>query len=237
MKTRTAFLVIVLVMLMAGAVWASPSLSVADQAVKDDTVVIASATSDGPGWIAIHIDNNGSPGPVVGHAAVKDGLNTNVVVGIDPYRATPRLQAMLHVDKGQVGVYEFPGADVPVVSGGMMVSPAFTVSGLDPRVLVSAQSLAGGSVTIAELISAGPGWLVIHIDAAGKPGPVIGYAPVAAGLTRNLVVKIDVAKATPTLYAMLHVDAGKVGTYEFPGADVPVMVDGAMVSPGFTATK
>jgi hypothetical protein len=66
---------------------------------------------------------------------------------------------------------------------------------------------------------------------------VIGYAEARDGLTRNLVVKVDAAKATPILYAMLHIDAGKVGTYEFPGADVPVMVDGKMVSPPFKASK
>jgi hypothetical protein len=66
---------------------------------------------------------------------------------------------------------------------------------------------------------------------------VIGYAPVAQGVTTNLVVKIDSYTATPKLYAMLHIDAGKKGVYEFPGPDVPVMVDDKMVSPPFAASK
>ena len=57
------------------------------------------------------------------------------------------------------------------------------------------------------------------------------------GLTRMLKVKINAAKATPILFAMLHTDAGVVGKYEFPGPDVPVMVDEKMVSPGFKASR
>ena len=105
-----------------------------------------------------------------------------------------------------------------------------------PSVTVADQAVSGGTVTIGQVVSSGPGWLVVHIDANGSPGPVIGYATVPDGLTRNLSVKIDPAKATPVLYAMLHADAGTVGTYEFPGADKPVMVEGKMVSPAFSST-
>jgi hypothetical protein len=220
----------------AGAA-AAPAVNVSNQADKEDTVTIDKVVSDGPGWIVIHIEAAGAPGPVIGYSPVADGVNTNVVVKIDSYKATPTLFAMLHKDVGKVGVYEFPGADVPVMAGGMMVSPAFQVSGIDARVYVKDQAVMSGSVSIAEVLSNGPGWLVIHIDANGAPGAVIGWAAVKDGLTRNLPVTIDAAKATPVLYAMLHTDAGKVGTYEFPGPDVPVMVDDKMVSPGFKISK
>jgi hypothetical protein len=226
-----------LAFLPAARAAAAPSVVVSDQADKDDTVTIDKVESSGPGWIVIHIESNGGPGPVIGYAAVKDGVNTNVVVKIDSYSATPVLFAMLHTDAGKVGVYEFPGADVPVMSNGKMVSPPFKVSDLDMRVVVRRQAVVNSTVTIAEVLSNGPGWLVIHSDANGGPGPVIGYAAASDGLTRNLVVKIDPSKITPVLYAMLHADLGKVGTYEFPGPDVPVMVDGKMVSPPFKVTK
>jgi nitrite reductase (NO-forming) len=36
------------------------------------------------------------------------------------------------------------------------------------------------------------------------------------------------------MYAMLHIDSGILGTYEFPGADVPAKDDaGMMISPSF----
>ena len=221
----------------AASSWATPSVTVSNQADKDDTVTIAQVVSDGPGWIVIHKEEGGGPGPVVGYAAVSDGTNDNVVVKIDSYTATPTLFAMLHTDAGKVGTYEFPGPDVPVMVNGEMVSPSFMVSDLDARVVVKDQKIMGSTVVIAEVLSNGPGWLVIHADSKGGPGPVIGYAAVKDGLTRNLSVKISAAKATPVLFAMLHTDAGTVGKYEFPGPDVPVMVDDKMVSPPFKAAR
>jgi hypothetical protein len=228
--------VLALAGVQAAAAQAAPSVMVKNQAVADDTVTIAEVVSQGPGWIVIHVDDNG-PGAVVGFAPVKDGVNKNVVVKIDSYTATPKLYAMLHKDAGKVGTYEFPGADGPVMSGGKMVSPAFVVTDLDARVSVNDQKAVMGAVSIAEVLSNGPGWLVIHADRNGAPGPVIGYAAVSEGLVKNLAVKIDETKATPVLYAMLHTDAGKVGVYEFPGPDVPVMVDEKMVSPAFKLMK
>jgi hypothetical protein len=215
----------------------TPSVLVSDQAVKDDTVTIAKVVSEGPGWMVIHKEAGGAPGPVVGYAAVKKGTNDTVVVKIDAYSATPTLYAMLHKDVGVVGTYEFPGADVPAMANGAMVSPPFKVTDLDPRVSVKDQAIKDSTVTIDEVLSNGPGWLVIHSEAKGGPGPVIGWAAAPDGLSLKLSVKIDPKKATPTLFAMLHTDAGKVGAYEFPGPDLPVMVDGKMVSPPFKAGK
>ena len=101
----------------------TPSVVVQDQSLVDSRVVILKVVSLTPGWIVIHSDNAGKPGPVVGYAAVRSGENLNVVVAIDAKKATPLLYAMLHVDEGVVGAYEFPGADKPT-----MVSPAFKVS-------------------------------------------------------------------------------------------------------------
>lgn len=108
---------------------------------------------------------------------------------------------------------------------------------MKPEVEVKDQEIKDSSVVIAKVVSDGPGWLVIHAQAEGKPGPVIGYAPVKSGENKDVVVKIDESKATETLYAMLHVDAGTVGTYEFPGADVPAAVDGQVITPAFKAMQ
>jgi hypothetical protein len=116
-------------------------------------------------------------------------------------------------------------------AGGL--SLAAQASMATPAVVVQDQQIADSRVVILKVVSATPGWIVIHSDNAGKPGPVIGYAAVRAGENLNVVVAVDAKKATPVLYAMLHLDAGVVGTYEFPGADVPTMNMGAMVSPAF----
>ncbi|MBE7528235.1 MAG: hypothetical protein HND44_18065 [Chloroflexi bacterium] len=103
-------------------------------------------------------------------------------------------------------------------------------------VTVSDQNLTEEfTVTIDSVTADVPGWIVIHAQADGRPGPVLGYTPVAAGENQNVIVTIDPTGATETLYAMLHIDAGTRGEYEFPGDDVPAMdADGNMVTPPFT---
>jgi glucose/arabinose dehydrogenase len=100
---------------------------------------------------------------------------------------------------------------------------------MEPSVTASDQSAVNGTVSIDQVVAAQAGWIVIHIDANGAPGPVIGYAPVTAGSNSAVAVEIDLVQATPTLHAMLHVDAGQLGTYEFPGDDGPVRAGEAIV--------
>jgi plastocyanin len=150
---------------------------------------------------------------------------------------------MLHTDAGELGTWEFPdGPDAPVKVGEQVVTPAFNITGglaaeeevVTPSVTVVDQGIVDGSVTIAEVVSDGPGWLVVHAQADGKPGSILGYSPVVAGANSNVAVQVDLTAATTTLYAMLHTDAGTVGSWEFPGgADTPVMVNDQIVSPAF----
>ncbi len=130
---------------------------------------------------------------------------------------------------------------VPVTGNNSPAATATTSSSIPetvtPAVKVSDQPVSGGTVTVDEVDSPGPGWIVIHVNSAGSPGPIIGWSQVKPGVNRNVQVNIDPSKATSVLYAMLHVDAGVVGTYEFPGPDKPIMVNGQMVSPAFAATS
>ena len=111
-----------------------------------------------------------------------------------------------------------------------------TASG-SPAVKVVDQQFDGTHITVADAFSQGPGWLVIHSQENGALGPAIGEAHLNNGDNKNVVVTVDPSQETPLLYAMLHKDAGVVGTYEFPGPDEPVMVDGQMVSPAFKAPR
>ncbi len=106
-----------------------------------------------------------------------------------------------------------------------------------PSVTVSDQPLLDGTVTVEKVVSVGPGWIVIHAQADGKPGPILGYSQVADGESNSVVVEVDASGATSTLYAMLHTDAGEIGTWEFPGGpDTPVMVGEQVVTPAFRVT-
>ena len=92
------------------------------------------------------------------------------------------------------------------------------------------QPIKNGSIVVAEVNATQDGWIAVHIDQGGKPGPVIGHAAAAKGTTSDLAVTLE--QDVPVggkIWPMLHIDAGKIGTYEFPGPDAPVVVDGNIV--------
>ncbi len=115
-------------------------------------------------------------------------------------------------------------------------APTPTTVHLKPSVTVSDQPIVNGKVTVAKVVSVGPGWMTVHADANGAPGAVIGKTSVSDGENTNVAVEINTSAATSTLYAMLHVDVGVIGTYEFPGDDVPATVDGKPVTPSFKSS-
>jgi len=93
-----------------------------------------------------------------------------------------------------------------------------------------------GNVTVDEVVSDGPGWIVIHNNLFGHPGGVIGYSPVEPGVNTNVSVTVHTFVATDTLFAVLHHDAGKEGVFEYPIPDVEQKVDDEIVIVPFNAT-
>ncbi|MFC3688891.1 DUF7282 domain-containing protein [Aquipuribacter hungaricus] len=94
------------------------------------------------------------------------------------------------------------------------------------------QSGDGTTLTVAsvELAGAEQGWIAVHQDLDGKPGPVVGTLQVEQGSTTDLVVELDEPVLTGDYWPMLHVDDTTPGEYEFlavEGADLPVL-DGEM---------
>ncbi len=213
-----------------------PSVTVSDQDASAGTVTIEKVVADQPGWIVIHITKGGGPGPVIGQSAVSVGENANVEVAIDLDQATQQLFAMLHLDVGAVGEYEFPGDDVPVFVDDVIVNVPFNATfPITDSVSVSDQDASEGVVSIDQVVASQPGWLVIHVTRGGGPGPVIGNSAVIVGSNPDLAVEIDLSQATGQLFAMLHLDVGTEGVYEFPGDDVPVFVDDVIVNVPFQA--
>jgi LPXTG-motif cell wall-anchored protein len=100
------------------------------------------------------------------------------------------------------------------------------------------QALVNGSVKVTEVAATEDGWVVIHLDEGGKPGKVIGHTAVKKGETYDVMVKLD--EDVPVggkVWPMLHIDAGTIGTYEFPGPDAPVIVEGNIVMKQITITE
>ena len=107
----------------------SGSLDAADQSGDGKTITIKAVNIAGStGFIAIHADLDGKPGPVVGHVAIPTGDSSDVVVTLDKASPTGAYWPMLHLDAGTIGTYEFPGPDVPVKSGADIVMKKITVT-------------------------------------------------------------------------------------------------------------
>jgi hypothetical protein len=96
------------------------------------------------------------------------------------------------------------------------------------------QTSDGTTLTVAEVELDGieQGFIGVHMDLDGKPGPVVGVAQVKKGKTADLVVRFDKPVTSGAFWPMLHVDDSALGTYEFPkvkGADLPVKDGDAIV--------
>lgn len=146
---------------------ATDTVEVTDQPLQNGSVTIQRIVATKAGWMAIHKDNGGKPGPVIGYSAVKSGENTGVAVKLsENVPANGKLWAMLHIDAGTIGTYEFPGPDAPALkSNGDIVMTAFTITqGAAP-----AASPAPAASTPSGLPNTG----------AGTPAPVVWLTVVA----------------------------------------------------------
>jgi hypothetical protein len=87
---------------------------------------------------------------------------------------------------------------------------------------VDNQAVKSGAILVNMVDAMKPGWVAIFTDKNDQPDVLLGYTAVPAGSSSDIKVTIDSAKATDKMIAMLLLDAGKIGTFEYPGADEPV---------------
>lgn len=109
------------------------TIEATDQKGTGKTLMVSAVDLEGidGGWIAIHKDLNGKPGPIAGLVHITKGKHTNVAVPFTATATTGAYWPMLHVDDHTIGAYEFPkvpGADLPVKSGSDIVMKKITVA-------------------------------------------------------------------------------------------------------------
>ena len=78
------------------------------------------------------------------------------------------------------------------------------------------------------VVMGAPGWVVIHNDANGELGEIIGQVWVPAGISRELVVPFDLDGLTPTLHVALYTDEGQAQVFD--AEDTPWRVSGRVIS-------
>lgn len=216
-----------------------PSLTASNQLLNEDgQLTIDQVMALEPGWVVVYADEGGEPASVLGFVNVDEGQQEDVLVSIDPYQASPTLYAILHVDAGEAGTFDYPGPDRPETNGSDVVMDEFNidVQVIVPEVTVADQELSDdGSIFIDEVVASEPGWLALQADQNDTPGKLLGFAPVDKGENDGLAIKLNWHEASPTLHAVLYVDAGEIGRFEGPEMDTPVVIDDEPVIATFRA--
>ncbi|OLO10521.1 hypothetical protein BTW10_14300 [Chromohalobacter japonicus] len=110
-----------------------PQVWADDQSVAGGTVTAEKVTADSNGWLVVHRTDEGmKPGPVVGHAPLKEGENMDVTALLtEDVSAGDHLMLMVHSEEGgmETGVFEYTlGAkeDGPIKMDGKLVTETIT---------------------------------------------------------------------------------------------------------------
>lgn len=108
-----------------------------------------------------------------------------------------------------LGYYLIKGRTQTPVTTEVATEETATVPGKKNLVAVSDYTV-GKTTTVASVVLEKPGYVMIHEDASGKPGAIIGTSAfLPAGESSEVVVNLKRAsKDGEVLYAMLHMDDG-----------------------------
>ena len=92
-------------------------IQITSQAVGcDDTLAMGQVAVLGPSWLVVYNDDGkGKPGDILGQLAVDKGLTVGQKITIDASKVTDYMFIILHTDEGEIGKFEFPGVDVPLL--------------------------------------------------------------------------------------------------------------------------
>lgn len=124
----------------------------------------------------------------------------------------------------------------------IFVSGAAYAQDMQPGVEAMDQDVSNGIVSASKVMASENGWLVVHrTDDEGKPGPVVGYAPIREGETNDVAaILMEEVASGDKLMLMVHSEAGgeTTGGFEYTlGAkeDGPIKIDDKLVMTVITA--
>lgn len=106
----------------------SLSILASDQKMEAGNQISIDSTSiTDDGWVVVHKITDGKPGPVIGYTSLASGSASDLKITVDKTNLTPSLIAMLHYDRGEKGVFEFPGADGPAIKDQQVIMKEFKI--------------------------------------------------------------------------------------------------------------
>ncbi len=140
------------------------TISASDQSGDGTTVSVASVSLPTDGFVVVHADGGGSPGPILGWSdLLPAGDNTDVVVELqEPLTESAIVYPMAHVDANGNGEYEFMPPDVTIDV------PATTADGAVAVLRINYDVTAGGDAESAGLQLTTTDLGEILVDAGGN---------------------------------------------------------------------
>lgn len=219
----------------------APIINAANQPLTDTgELEIASVVTPEDGWLVLYAMPDGELGEVLAFTAVATGLNQALSLTIDPQQATATLVAMLHIDGGESGEFEFPdGLDLPLEWESAMIATIFTLNFQlsEPVVEVADQVVTeDGVVQVDSVLLPQDGWLAIHAEVDGRLTELLGVVPLAAGLHEGVAITIPWREGTPTLYGALYADNGRSLYFDYQAEDILLQTNGEPVVAKFDVT-
>lgn len=237
-----------------------PSLTVDDQALINNSIMVESITVAQDGWVVVHADNGDAP-------QVPDIISQPVYLPAGTYseveipftndaniEANDQVWVMLHSDTDTEAVYEFDGGeeDPPIMVDGEILMTEITITDVvtedvSATILeVSDQALVDNTITIDNIFMVQDGWVVVHADNNGAPQvPEIISEPVYLEAGQHSDVEINFESSADlevgdTVWVMIHNDTGLREVYEFDGIgllDLPVFIDGTALVTAIEITE
>lgn len=208
--------------------------------ITDNVVVVDEVTISTDGWLVPRkVNTDQSFSAILGDPVmVQEGTTTDIEVELNNVNDTTAtledgdvIVFLLHEDDGD-GTFEYQdgvGEDAPIQdSFGSVVTETVVVH--QPSVTTEDQSVVDGQVTVQNVNTAQPGWVVVYNDANGviDETDIIGRTYVTAGSTDNVVIDLDddfIASPGQNIYTRLHWDNpnDEVWTFEDDNTqDVPM---------------
>jgi hypothetical protein len=189
---------------------APASVSMEDQRSDGIDAVVTEVSLPAPGFVALHADDDGVPGAMLGLSGLlPEGTSTDVTVTFDvPLEASQPVLAVAYVDRDRDGVAGITSAESPDdVAQGPDGGPAraaalITLVRVAPVELeVEDQEGDGTVVVVASVTLPSPGFLELRIGEVGSAGRALQVSDLLpAGTSTDIEFEFDPALDADTLF-------------------------------------
>lgn len=204
-----------------------PRLEVNDQAIvaEEGLLRVDKIQAQSPGWVLItHAEEQPSNDTILGYAPVKEGESLAIPIPFRWHEASLELDVHLWIDEGNQNELDW-GEDGPVLFDGEPLISSVSIT-LPFEIIVYDQP-AVDSVFIDRVITDEPGLIVVYTDVFedDQVDIAIGYAPVEAGITENLVIDVNENAVTQRLLVTQNLDVDEDQILDFPVPDAMRLIN------------